>query len=114
MTEGSSFGRSTTHLLETLLQDVRYGLRSLCSQPLFTTMALLALVAGIGLNTSLFTVINAAFFRPWDVPETERVVRLNVHHPRLGYTGFSIDGARKLDARSDSMRGVIVWRPNTV
>src|SRR5688572_3296285 len=110
----SSLGSSATHLLESLVQDVRYGVRSLCSQPLFTTMALLALVAGIGLNTALFTVINAAFFLPWDVPEADRVVKVHVSHPRIGYTGFSIVGARLLDTSSESLEGVIVWRPNTV
>lgn len=111
---GNTIGRSASHFLETLHQDVRYGARSLLSQPLFTTVALLALVAGIGLNTALFTVINAAFFKPWDVPETDRVVRLHVSHPRLGYTGFSIAGARELDANSDSLDGLIVWRPTSV
>jgi putative ABC transport system permease protein len=99
---------------QTTLQDVRYGVRSLLSQPLFTTMALLALVAGIGVNTSLFTVFNAVAFRPWDVPEAERMVQLHVARPRFGYTGFAIAMARQLDAASSTLSGAFAWTPRPV
>jgi len=73
-----------------VLQDLRYALRSLAGQPSFTAMALLALVLGIGLNTSVFTVINSLLTRPWDVPEPGRMV--NVHDAQ--WFGLATTAAR--------------------
>src|SRR4029079_17899242 len=76
--------------IESVCQDLRYAARSLWSQPGFTFMALVALVLGIGLNTSLFTAINAVLFRPWDVPHAEEMVRLSLVDPQFGAGGFPV------------------------
>src|ERR1700688_3826869 len=49
--------------LETLLQDVRYGIRSLTRAPLVALAVVSTLVLGIGLNTTAFTLIHGAVFR---------------------------------------------------
>jgi hypothetical protein len=54
---------------DSLGQDVRYAFRSLRGQPGFTITAGAALVLGIGLNTSLFTLLNAVMLRPWAVAD---------------------------------------------
>jgi predicted permease len=59
--------------LQELAQDLRYGVRSLTDRPTFTLTALAMLVLGLGLTASLFTVFNAAFLRPWAVPDSGRV-----------------------------------------
>ena len=51
------------HWLGTLAGDVHYALRSILRTPLLATMILVALTAGIGLNTSVFTLVNALLFR---------------------------------------------------
>jgi macrolide transport system ATP-binding/permease protein len=62
--------------LDELLQDLRYCARSFTSNPTFSTVAVLTLALGIGANTAIFSVINAAFFAPYGVSEPEHVVRL--------------------------------------
>jgi hypothetical protein len=62
--------------LETVLQDVQYGLRMLAKGPVFTAVAVLTLGFGIGLNTTLFSVVNAVALKPVPVRDSSRIVRL--------------------------------------
>ena len=62
--------------MDTLLKDVRYGVRSLLRQPAFTTVAILTLALGIGANTAIFSVINALILTPPTIADSERVVAI--------------------------------------
>ena len=62
--------------LETLLQDGRLGLRGLRKHPGFACLAILTLALGIGVNTSLFTVVHSVLFSPLPFPEPERLMSL--------------------------------------
>src|SRR3954451_16790064 len=54
---------------DTLAQDLRYGLRNLAANPAFTVSAILSLTLGIGANTALFSIINAAMLRSLPVED---------------------------------------------
>ena len=63
-------------LMETFLQDVRYGARMLARNRAFTAVAVLTLALGIGANTAIFSVVNDLLLRPLPYTDGERVVML--------------------------------------
>ncbi len=60
--------------MESLLQDLRFGVRLLHKNPLFTFVAVVSLTLGISANTTIFSVFNAVFLQTLPVPESERLV----------------------------------------
>jgi putative ABC transport system permease protein len=62
--------------METLIKDIRYGIRSLVRQPAFSAVAILSIALGIGVNTTIFSFINSALFKPLPFAEPDRLVRV--------------------------------------
>jgi putative ABC transport system permease protein len=62
--------------LNTLGHDLVYGFRILAKKPLFTLVIALSLAVGIGLNTAMFTLMNAILLRPLPFPDSEQLVTL--------------------------------------
>jgi predicted permease len=65
-------------VMETILQDVRYGLRLLGRRPSFSVVAILTLALGVGVSTALFSVIDAVVLRPLPYPQPEEMVSITI------------------------------------
>ena len=62
---------------EQLTQDIRYGLRAMAANPLFTAMAALSLALGIGANTAIYSFMDAILLRSLPVQHPEQLVVIN-------------------------------------
>ncbi len=69
--------------LEQILQDIRYALRTLRKNPGFATVAIVTLALGIGMNTAVFSVVNAVLIKPLPYPDARRLVSLADYNERF-------------------------------
>ena len=96
--------------LETVWQDVRYGLRMLVKNPGITLVIVLTLGLGIGANTAIFSVVNAFLFRPLPVPQPAQMTVLGMQ--KLGESNISnLSYPDYLDYReqSDAFSGITLY-----
>ncbi|MEZ2348186.1 ABC transporter permease [Terriglobus sp. RCC_193] len=76
-----------------LLQNIRYGWRSLRNAPLFTSAVILTLAIGVGLNTAIFTMVDSVLLRPLGYHDADRIVALNTLNLKSGHVNTRIGGA---------------------
>jgi len=99
--------------VETLLQDIRYGLRMLAKSPGFTGVAVLTLALGIGANTAIFSYINAFIIKPLPYPQSDRLMIFESHDTKKGWTREGLTStASFLDfqKQNTSFEQTALWR----
>jgi hypothetical protein len=62
--------------MDTVMQDVRYAVRTLSRNPAFSLVVVLTLALGIGANTAIFTIVNGVLLKPLPYPEPDRLLML--------------------------------------
>ncbi len=76
--------------MDTFWQDIRYGLRMLTKSPGFTLVALLTLALGIGVNTAIFTVVNAVLLRDMPYPDSGQLMQIFHSYPSINLPRASV------------------------
>ena len=82
---------------EQMFQDLRYTVRILRRSPMFTAAAVLTLALGVGVNTAIFSVVNAVMLQPLPFGDPDRLVRIYESNPERGWPEFSASDPNFLD-----------------
>ena len=102
--------------METLLQDLRFGLRTLTKSPGFAVVALLTLALGIGANSAIFSVINAILLRPLAYKNPEQLVLINHNYQKISLkasvSAFGFAHYRDNAKSFESLTAITGWAAN--
>jgi hypothetical protein len=96
-----------------ILQDVQYGMRMLAKTPGFTAVAVITLALGIGLNASIFSVVNAVLLRPMPVHNPDELVGVYNMVPNefISHVPMSYLDYKDIRDAAQSFSGLLVYAP---
>ncbi len=102
--------------MQTLLQDLRYGVRMLLKKPGFTLIAIFTLALGIGANTAIFSLVNETLLRPLPIENPAQLVSLNLASLKTNneVPVFSYPAYRDLRNRNRVFSGLIAYRTTPI
>jgi putative ABC transport system permease protein len=100
--------------MRTLLQDLRFGVRTLAKRPGFALVAVLTLALGIGANTAIFSVVNAVLLRPLPFKNAERLVLVYETTQSVPRDYVSVPNLEDYRAGSRSFEGFATFVPQSV
>ena len=84
------------------MQDIRYALRTLRKQPVFTLVAVLTLTLGIGANTAIFSLVYQILLRPLPYPDADRLVFVWNSYPLMGLDQASVSIPDYIDRKTQA------------
>jgi putative ABC transport system permease protein len=84
------------------MQDLRYAIRTLRKQPVFTLIAVLTLTLGIGANTAIFSLLYQVLLRPLPYPEADRLVFVWNTYPLMGLAQASVSIPDYIDRKTQA------------
>src|SRR5262247_202432 len=93
--------------LETLFQDLRFGVRMLLKHKSFTAVAILSLALGIGANTAIFTLINATLLKALPVTDPHQLVVFTTVGPQGTDNSYSYRQIEQFNQNNHSFTGII-------
>src|SRR6185503_7706732 len=88
--------------MDSFVSDIRYAVRNLIKRPGFTAIAVITLALGIGVNTAIFSAVNALLINPLPFPDQDRVVAIWDKVPSHGVERNEVAMANYLDWRAQS------------
>ena len=91
--------RATT--METFLQDIRYGFRSLRREPAIILVAVVSLALGIGANAAIFSAVDVFMLRPLPLPNADRLHQVYTTNEERDWTTVNLSIPDFLDYRAD-------------
>ena len=84
------------------MHDIRYAIRALRKQPLFTLVAVLTLALGIGANTAIFSLLYQVLLRPLPYPDADRLVFVWNTYPLMGLPQASVSIPDYIDRKTQA------------
>jgi putative ABC transport system permease protein len=99
-------------MMATIFRDIRYGLRMLVRQPLFTLVALLTLAVGIGANITIFHYVNAFLLRPLPYLEADRLVRIRSSNRSFGPMSIAYPNFQDWQKLNQTFEAMACYRTN--
>lgn len=95
--------------MDTVLQDLRYGLRTLRNSRGFTTIAVLTLALGLGANTAIFGILYALLLRSLPVPRADRLIELGGIYRNGSKVPLSYGVVREIEQNQRVFSEVLAW-----
>jgi putative ABC transport system permease protein len=96
--------------MESLFQDVRYGIRMMLNSPGFTMVAVITLALGIGANTAMFSAINGMLLRPLVYEEGDKLMFLSEASEQIPNMSFSMENFKDLRDQNRVFHSVVAYR----
>ncbi len=93
-----------------MVQDIRYAMRMLVKSPGFTAVAFLAIALGIGVNTTIFGIVNTLLLKPLPVARPEQLVMVYTLDARNGKQAMSYPNYRDFAEQNDVLSGLAAYQ----